>query len=171
VKKLAASNSRAVVEILRERLAEARIAVALYDRILEDQNVRELPESDEVAEALDGLRAQELEHVAFVTSRLERLGGSTLTVPRRHLRGFEELARTPDARVADLVAGLWALECAQDGAWDLFHRLARGVDDGEAATELERRAREEHAHAVLLRDIIQSAVRDRLRQPSDRLAA
>lgn len=171
MKKLAVQNRDALIELLRDRLASSRIAVALYDRTLERSNVQELPESGEVAEALSGLREQEQEHVLFLTERLLALGEATVAVPRRYLRGFEEVARSADARAAELVPALWALECAQDGAWDLLFRLARSAEDADAIAAFERRAREEHAHAVLLRDIVRSALRERPERDSARRAA
>lgn len=162
MQKLAARNHDALVDLLREKLAEARIALSLYDRVLASDTVRDLPENEEMREALSGMREQEAEHVAFLDARLVKLGEAAVGTPRGHLRGFEEVARGPDASALDLILALWGLELAQDGAWELLLRLARAVDDDEAATALERRSREEHAHAVLLRDIVHGIIRVQL---------
>ncbi len=171
MKKLAAPNKDVLVALLRERLSAARIAVLLYDRLLEARDALHVPEKEEVLDALEGLRSQEDEHAVLLHDLLDQLGETSLAIPARHLRGFEDVARAPDARVSEIVPALWALECTQDVAWDLLVRLARGAEDPEAVIILERRAREAHAHSVLLRDIIQSALRQRMSAAPRRVAA
>lgn len=172
MKKLADANRDVLVELLRERLAAERIALALYERLLDPVARKSLPEDADVADALAGLKEQEVEHVAFLERELGRLGTAGFTLLPVSLRGFDELARDPGAGLHDLVGALRDLELVEDAGWDVLQKLARDVQDREAAQAFEQRSREERAHALLLRDIAHLLERQRLKTPEPkRLAA
>jgi bacterioferritin (cytochrome b1) len=163
MKKLAAFDRDKVIDLLQERLAFERTAVALHDALL--AAIRQDVLLARGRERLAAIRAEEHEHVRWLEHQLRGLGAEP--GERTHLVRLSEAESSGLVRAvldegrapADLVHTLLAAELLDHAGWNALAQLASEAHDEEAYEELRRRLHEESEHLSFLRTLATVALR------------
>lgn len=157
MKKLAQKNPEKLVELLQERLTFERTSVKLYDRILAQMEASEDPQIHKMLDIMQGYRAEEAEHQAWLEEQIQALGGDVngesemSRLVAVEARGIEQIILREDVALQHLFHALMAAELVDNAGWDLLAALAEEADDDDALDCFALRQAEEEDHLDYLR--------------------
>jgi bacterioferritin (cytochrome b1) len=161
MRKLAEQNRAKLIDLLMERLAFERAAVALYDTLLSRLREEE-PAVRRMLPQLEVQRDQESEHVTWLELQVRALGGNPegmtarSRLVARESSGLEEVVGDREARVAELLHALWVAELTDGAGWRVLVALADRVGDEAARIAFEERRRQEEHHGAFLQRAIEA---------------
>lgn len=167
MKKLAERHPDKLLDLLNERLTFERLAVKLYDTILEKMHAIDLPSVAGISAVVSQVREQrnqEKEHEEWLEEQIRALGGDAhektemSDLIERESKGVAEVIQG-DTELPHLFHALQTAELVDDTGWKLLLELADEADDSEAREEIRRRAEEEERHLAFLRTIVTAFAR------------
>jgi hypothetical protein len=157
-------NRGKAIELLSERLAFARVSVALYDTVLERLRQRGGP-YDSVRGHLRLIREEKKGHQEWLEEKVGTLGGDTEQPGNSLLR--EEWANIvaglgEGTEPGPLFESLLTAEVSDNGGWEMLLELAERFADEEMTGEIRQMLHEEQEHFLFVGRFVARFARSRI---------